>query len=80
MLYTREIPDEDVKIVEQYIVSFKDWIDKAIDQKIAARKNDLIKSYISDKVKQGETVTKTQPEIITEVLQTVPSRKERYGR
>ena len=43
MIYNREISELDKKIVEHYVVDFKEWIDTAITQKIACRKKELLK-------------------------------------
>jgi len=76
---TLNIPDEEIKIVENDVMDAEQWIKDAWAGKVSNSKERLIRSEVDESVKKGEAIPAGEAAIVTKAF-TRPGYKNRKDR
>lgn len=79
LIYTRELTDEEVQLLEHEIMDTKTWIDEAIQGKINWCRKKLIKTELDKRIDGGIDFPANQAELISTIFSAVDykNRKDR---
>jgi len=72
-----DIPDEEVGIVETYVVDVEQWIKDAWKGKVNNRKEALIKEEVQHRLEKGMAIPASKEDIVREGMKRLGTRKER---
>lgn len=79
LIYSLEISDEEIALMEHFVANAKEWIDAAISGKIENCRKRIIKSEIDKAIEAATPIPSTAQEIVGNFLSAkdYKSRKQR---
>lgn len=72
-----DIPEEEIAIVETYVIDAEQWIRDAWAGKVNSRREALVKEEVQDSLENGRAIPATKEAIIQQGMQRMGTRKQR---
>lgn len=68
MIYTRELTDDEIQALEHLVPDAKEWIDTAINEKIANCKKRLVREYVDKAIEKNTPLPSDASAIVSAIV------------